>query len=171
MKFFFSDSRPTKRRRTDEEFTDIPAIGSFITPRAALPGGVRPVPQMSHSAMISLGSGASGSGSGGQSGSDVPQAEGPNQAQTGSASHPGVSWTEQVNGGEQRAGASEAANGVTSVSANMDESEVYPEDWVQDMDGEGDSEEQVMDESHRGNLNGTLTQQVPPAISVQAVSY
>ncbi|KAG9086895.1 hypothetical protein FRC06_002826 [Ceratobasidium sp. 370] len=151
-----SSSRPAKRRRTEDEFSDMPAIGSFITPRAALPGGVRPVPQMSNSALISLGPSASGSGSNGPPASEALQAEDPSQTTTTPATHPEPpAWTEQANGVEQHVGPAVVgvANPMSNVPVNtqqMDEGEVYPEDWVQDIDGEGDSEEQMTDKLPQG---------------------
>ncbi|ELU45700.1 zf-C2H2 domain-containing protein [Rhizoctonia solani AG-1 IA] len=126
--------RPSKRRRTDEELTDIPAIGSFITPRAALPGGVRPVPQMSHSTMASLGSGNNP----GASGSDV-QLEGSSQQGSHHDSNPSsMPWpTEQPNAENQPhpagSGAESRMPGVDGIGDGPGD---YPEDWVRNMNGE-----------------------------------
>ncbi|KAG8704468.1 hypothetical protein FRC09_003515 [Ceratobasidium sp. 395] len=173
MPGFDPHSRPAKRRRTEDEFPDMPAIGSFITPRAALPGGVRPVPQMSNSALISLGPSASGSSSNGPPAPEVSQAEGPSQATTPSV-HPGPAWTGQANIGDQRAESSAVTttNGVSNIPASvqqMDEAEVYPEDWVQDIDGEGDTEEQATDKLSQ-DTGRMLAQQIPSSLPVQAAS-
>ncbi|KAF8759694.1 hypothetical protein RHS01_01751, partial [Rhizoctonia solani] len=134
MPGFDPHSRPSKRRRTDEELTDIPAIGSFITPRAALPGGVRPVPQMSHSTMASLGSGNNP----GASGSDV-QLEGSNQQGSHHDSNPSsMPWpTEQPNADNQPhpagSGAESRMPGVDGIGDGPGD---YPEDWVRNMNGE-----------------------------------
>ncbi|CAE6343329.1 unnamed protein product [Rhizoctonia solani] len=127
MPGFDPHSRPSKRRRTDEELTDIPAIGSFITPRAALPGGVRPVPQMSHSTMVSLGSGNSA----GASGSDV-QLEGSSQPMSHhDPNQPSLSWpTEQPN--SEHSSGSGAENGAPGAGDHTDN---YPDDWVRNMNG------------------------------------
>ncbi|KAG9125391.1 hypothetical protein FRC07_007797 [Ceratobasidium sp. 392] len=106
--------------------------------------------------------------------SEVPQAEGSNQTAAPSA-RPEPAWARQISGAEQRTGSSGGASigGVPGILVNgqpMDEPEVYPEEWVQDIDGEGDSEEQAADKSPQGTSH-TLTQQVPPTISVQAVSH
>ncbi|KAF8709456.1 hypothetical protein RHS03_02919, partial [Rhizoctonia solani] len=134
MPGFDPHSRPSKRRRTDEELTDIPAIGSFITPRAALPGGVRPVPQMSHSTMASLGSGNNP----GASGSDV-QLEGSSQQGSHHDSNPSsMPWpTEQPNADNQPhpagSGAESRMPGVDGIGDGPGD---YPEDWVRNMNGE-----------------------------------
>ncbi|KAG8747403.1 hypothetical protein FRC10_001074 [Ceratobasidium sp. 414] len=150
-------SRPAKRRRIEDEFSDMPAIGSFITPRAALPGGVRPVPQMSNCALTSLGPSASGSSSNGPSAAEVPQAEGSSQTTTTPATHPEPpAWTGQANGVGQHVGPAAVGviNPMSNIPANtqhLDEGEVCPEDWVQDIDGEGDSEEQATDKPPHAN--------------------
>ncbi|KAG9088628.1 hypothetical protein FS749_002022 [Ceratobasidium sp. UAMH 11750] len=136
-----SDSRPAKRRRTEDEFSDMPAIGSFITPRAALPGGVRPVPQMSNSALISLGPSASGSSSNGAPAPEAPQAEGSSQTTTPATHTEPPAWTEQTNGVERHVGP--ATNPMSNVPANTQRLGGYPGEWVQDIDGEGDPEEQA----------------------------
>ncbi|CAE6391591.1 unnamed protein product [Rhizoctonia solani] len=126
MPGFDPHSRPSKRRRTDEELTDIPAIGSFITPRAALPGGVRPVPQMSHSTMVSLGSGNNA----GASGSDV-QLDGSTQPHH-DPNQPPLAWPAEHPTSDPRphSSGSGAENGDPNDSASN-----YPDDWMRNMNG------------------------------------
>lgn len=166
MPGFDPQSRPAKRRRTDDELTDMPAIGSFITPRAALPGGVRPVPQMSHSTMVSLGS----SGAAGPSGSEA-QPEGSSQP----SSQPGpesmaAAWAEQSNANSRPHSSNSAAgNDMPGTSNVMDEAPgVYPDDWVRDMTGEGDVEAGGGASGSQGvdgrPAPGGSTQLAPPSI-------
>ncbi|CAE6487943.1 unnamed protein product [Rhizoctonia solani] len=164
MPGFDPHSRPSKRRRTDEELTDIPAIGSFITPRAALPGGVRPVPQMSHSTMVSLGSGSNA----GASGSDV-QLEGSNQQiPNHDPNQPSLSWPAEQSNSEPRphSSGSGTENGAPGTSDGVNGASNYPDDWVCNMNGEGQEPEDpnAPAESASGSNN---TQ--PPRASI--ISY
>ncbi|CAE6472266.1 unnamed protein product [Rhizoctonia solani] len=164
MPGFDPHSRPSKRRRTDEELTDIPAIGSFITPRAALPGGVRPVPQMSHSTMVSLGSGSNA----GASGSDV-QLEGSSQPMSHhDPNQPSLSWPGEQSNSESRphSSSSGVGNGVPGASDSAGD---YPDDWVRNMNGGPDQDLQDPNSpsAEEPASGGTNTQPTRPSI----VSY
>lgn len=145
----------------------MPAIGSFITPRAALPGGVRPVPQMSHSTMISLGS----SGGAGPSGSEA-QPEGSSQPSSQPEPNPvTAAWTEQSNANSRPHSSNSAAgNDMPGANNVMDEgSGVYPDDWVRDMTGDGDVEAGGEVNGSQGGSTmtgpGSSTQLAPPSIT------
>lgn len=161
MPGFDPHSRPAKRRRTEDEYTDIPAIGSFITPPARLPGGIRPVPQMSNSALISLGPSAGSSSSNGQPVLEGPQPEGSAESSAILSAGSGGSMDGGQRGTESLGAA--ASNPSPGAAANVRqlETEVYPEDWVQDIDGEGDPEEPATDRSPQ-NSSGTIIEQVSP---------
>ncbi|QRV72555.1 C2H2 zinc finger [Ceratobasidium sp. AG-Ba] len=157
MPGFDPHSRPAKRRRTEDDYTDIPTIGSFITPPARLPGGIRPVPEMSNSALISLGPNAGGSGPNGQGAPESSQMELPSQAGAGSGG--------SLGGRGHHTG---SPRNAATIPQQLD-AEVYPEDWVQNIDGEGDSEEHMM---ARPPLTGpgTPIQPTPHTLSTQIVS-
>ncbi|CAE6333350.1 unnamed protein product [Rhizoctonia solani] len=160
MPGFDPHSRPSKRRRTDEELTDIPAIGSFITPRAALPGGVRPVPQMSHSTMTSLGSGSNA----GASGSDV-QLEGPTQQTSHHDSNQSsMPWsTEQLNTENRpHSSGSLAENGTLGVNGINDGPVDYPEDWVRNMNGETEQDSEDPNGPSRGEATSSGSNHTQP---------
>ncbi|CAE6466760.1 unnamed protein product [Rhizoctonia solani] len=153
MPGFDPHSRPSKRRRTDEELTDIPAIGSFITPRAALPGGVRPVPQMSHSTMASLGSGSNA----GASGSDI-QLEGPSQqAPHLDSNQSPMPWPiGQPNAGNRpHSSDSLVENGTPGANGINDGPSDYPEDWVRSMNGETEQDLEDPNAAPRGEASSS----------------
>ncbi|KDN51138.1 hypothetical protein RSAG8_00767, partial [Rhizoctonia solani AG-8 WAC10335] len=152
MPGFDPHSRPSKRRRTDEELTDIPAIGSFITPRAALPGGVRPVPQMSHSTMVSLGNNA------GASGSDVQL-----ESSHHDLNQPSLSWPAEQSNSEPRPHSSGSGTENGEPGAN-DSTDNYPDDWVRNMNGGTDPEDPEGPSAPPADGPSTNTQPPRPSI-------
>lgn len=124
--------------------------------------------------MISLGS----SNSGGPSGSEA-QAEGsgqiPSHSDTALTAALDGTWTEQTNENAQAEplegtignGMVETHGSNEDMHAEMAESSVYPEDWVRDMVGEADAEQQTEPRRNHGKAVG----QLPPPALTQTVSY
>lgn len=127
--------------------------------------------------MISLGS----SGSGGPSGSEA-QAEGSGQIPT---SHSDTTmapamdssvWTEQTSeNGQVESSEGAIGRGIAGthgpsgdMHVEMDESGVYPEDWVRDMVGEADPEQTMEPQRNHNKGAGRLP---PHTAMAQAVSY